>query len=627
MLHLKPCNFSPNRINSISKGVATLLEKSAIIPVIPSADQFVSPIFEVPKKDSPDCRIILNLKVLNNYIRKTKFRLEGYEVIFSMVRKNDYMVSVDLRDAFLTLSMHPLFYKFLCFEWLKIRYCFIAMPFGMTSSPRIFTKILKAVLVFLRSRGIHISAWFDDIILVANSIPLIMEHLYFTKIVLRSLGFLINDAKSSFVPSRTMSHLGYDWNTETFTLSVPEEKVCALKRLCSQALSGPVSLRFLQQILGTIESFKIAYPYSALRYRALQKDVASHISSGSSWDTKITPSTLSRRDLVWWQSCPTHLPPRSLTPFTPHITVTSDSSQSGWGAFSSCGQEAFGFWSDEESDLHINILETKAIVFSFLSFYRDINNVSILIRSDNSTAIAYINHQGGVRSSTITNLVFELYEFCLARNILIKASFLKGRFNSRADALSRRADYHSYSLPSSLFLYLCNSFTIFPEIDLFASRLNYKLNIYFSEGPDPRSSGFDAFLMNWPNSVYAFPPITLIGKFLDKFLNDDISVALLISPFWPSQPYFPTLLETLADAPILFSASRLMNAVQIPRHLSTMMASLITSNPERSLAYQRTLLRDCSEALNPPLSNSIVRHGESFTIGVLNNRLIKAHFL
>ena len=198
-----------------------------------------------------------------------------------------------------------------------------------------------------------------------------------------------------------MSHLGYLWNTETFTLSVPVDKVINLKLLCSTALSGPVSLRSLQQILGTIESFRIAFPHAALRYRALQRDVASHISSGKGWDDKITPSALSTRDLLWWQSCPTQLPPRPLNPFTPLLTVKTDSSNSGWGAFTSSGEEAFGFWSDEESCLHINVLETKAVLYSFLSFFREISNTSILIKSDNSTTVAYINHQGGVKNSNI----------------------------------------------------------------------------------------------------------------------------------------------------------------------------------------------------------------------------------
>ena len=352
---------------------------------------------------------------------------------------------------------------------------------------------------------------------------------------------------------------GYFWNSDDFTLSVPVDKVQNLKILCDKALSGPVSLRYLQRILGTIESFKIAFPHAALRYRALQRDVASHISKGASWDLKILPSALSLRDLHWWKSCPVH-PPRPLTPFSPHITVTTDSSLSGWGAFSSSGQEAFGFWTEEESSLHINALESKAVLFSFLSFFRDVSDTSILVQSDNKTTIAYINHMGGVKSSVISDIIFDLYEFCLPRNIIIKTSFLKGDHNTKADALSRQEKDSSFSLPHSLFCYFCEHFSLSPDIDLFASRLNKKLDCYYSKGPDPFALGFNSLLMNWNGIVYAFPPIKLVGKFLNKFLHENAHDAILISPYWPSQPYFPTLLELLANNPILFPVSMLENA-------------------------------------------------------------------
>ena len=153
ILHLKSSPFPPSIIASISRGVSALVTKSAIKPITPSPDQFISNIFDVPKKDSDECRVILNLKILNTFIRKTKFRLEGYEVIFSLINVNDYMVSIDLKDAFLMYSMNPLFYKYLCFEWDNIRYCYTAMPFGLTSAPRIFTKVFKTVLVFCATKG------------------------------------------------------------------------------------------------------------------------------------------------------------------------------------------------------------------------------------------------------------------------------------------------------------------------------------------------------------------------------------------------------------------------------------------------------------------------------------------
>ena len=164
MLTLSSGSFSASRSFSISQEVSILRTKTAVAITPPSKDQFVSPIFTVAKKDSKKRRVILNLKFLNNYILKTSFKLEGHDVISNMIQPGDYFVSIDLCDAYLMFLMHPDFWKFLCFDWEKQRFFFRCMPFGLTSAPRIFTKVFKRVLIFLRKRGLKISTWFDDII-------------------------------------------------------------------------------------------------------------------------------------------------------------------------------------------------------------------------------------------------------------------------------------------------------------------------------------------------------------------------------------------------------------------------------------------------------------------------------
>ena len=49
------------------------------------------------------------------------------------------------------------------------------------------------------------------------------------------------------------------------------------------------------------------------------------------------------------------------------------------------------------------------------------------------------------------------------------------------------------------------------DVDLFASRLNFKIPSYVSWRPDPNAMFVNALYMNWHNySFYAFPPFSLI---------------------------------------------------------------------------------------------------------------------
>ena len=76
--------------------------------------------------------------------------------------------------------------------------------------------------------------------------------------------------------------------------------------------------------------------------------------------------------------------------------IFSDASTSGWGAYCN-GQKTHGFWSEDELMLHINQLELLAVLFGLKSFASDYKSCEILLRVDNTTAIAYINKMGGVQ--------------------------------------------------------------------------------------------------------------------------------------------------------------------------------------------------------------------------------------
>ena len=63
---------------------------------------------------------------------------------------------------------------------------------------------------------------------------------------------------------------------------------------------------------------------------------------------------------------------------------------------------------------------------------------SVLVHSDNTTVVAYINKLGGTRSPTLCYLLWELMLWCIDRKILLSARHVPGKLNSITDALSRR---------------------------------------------------------------------------------------------------------------------------------------------------------------------------------------------
>ena len=530
-----------------------MLREGALIIVKPSRSQFLSHIFPVPKRTLGEFRIIFDLSDLNMFIRKTTFRMTSYFSIMSLISRGDFFISIDLTDAYHVIAIHLFFRRFLTFVFLNVYYQFTCLPQGLTSSPRIFTKVMKVVLTHLRSLSIKISAWLDDFLLVACSAKLVSEQASITLRTFEELGFVPNLAKSQLVPVQRIQHVGLVWDSIAFTVSIPEDKILAIQAKCKKSLSSRVSIRFLCSILGSLEFFRWGCPIASLHYRALQRNVNFFVSKNLSYDIRISPSDEARADLEWWVSCGSLLPPRSLSPFSQDITITSDASKSGWGAWNS-SSSVHGKWSCSERELHINILELKSVDLSFLSLFQNTYSCSILIRLDNSTAVSYINKQGGTCCKILCDLALKIWEFCVTRNITISAVHIPGVHNTRADKLSRLEESdHDYYLSSSMFSSLSQSISFPLKLDAFASRLNNKLSNYISWHKDPYSSLVNAFSFKWLENVYLFPPIPLIDRVLDKFENDNVTNGLLICPYWPSKPWFPRLLNLLIDFPLVFS--------------------------------------------------------------------------
>jgi hypothetical protein len=69
--------------------------------------------------------------------------------------------------------------------------------------------------------------------------------------------------------------------------------------------------------------------------------------------------------------------------------------------------------------------------------------------------------------------------------------------------------------------------------------------------PDPKALAVNALAVSWDGmNAYAFPPTPLIQAVLNKVMTDKVRLCL-IAPCWPSQAWFPTLLELLTDHPSL----------------------------------------------------------------------------
>ncbi|KAL1914109.1 uncharacterized protein VTP21DRAFT_1109, partial [Calcarisporiella thermophila] len=156
-------------VKAISEEVRSLLEKQAIEEVPRDTPGVVSNIF-VTSKSSGKLRPVVDLRLLNQSVKKERFKMETLQSILPLIHKEDWLTSIDLKDAFLHVPVHQESRKYLQFIWGDRKYQFKVLPFGLTSSPRIFTKVLRPVLTVCRNAGIRVAAYLDDLLIAASSI-------------------------------------------------------------------------------------------------------------------------------------------------------------------------------------------------------------------------------------------------------------------------------------------------------------------------------------------------------------------------------------------------------------------------------------------------------------------------
>ncbi len=98
-----------------------------------------------------------------------KFKMENLKHLRQLVKEKDFMTSIDLKDGYLHVPVAGRSQRFLQFRLRNKFYRFRALPFGLSTAPRIFTKVLRPVVQLCRERGIRLLVYLDDFIILGDS--------------------------------------------------------------------------------------------------------------------------------------------------------------------------------------------------------------------------------------------------------------------------------------------------------------------------------------------------------------------------------------------------------------------------------------------------------------------------
>lgn len=597
-------HFPVEQEKLVTKEVAGLVQKGAISPVKTVQGEFISQLFTVPKKDG-GLRPVVNLKALNSYIKDEHFKMEGFHMIKDLVKQGDWMAKVDLKDAYFLIPIYPGHQKYLRFQWKGQTYQFHCLPFGLSCAPRVFTKVMKPVVAFLRERGVRLIIYLDDILILSDDQLKLNRQLSLIRELFQALGLVINEEKSQFQPTQEIVFLGFRISTKTMTISLPTDKIRDIVQEAKRLLEKKaVSVRDLAAFVGKTTAAKQAIRVAPLFHRHLQaliNNIISHLTTEEmckAYRRIVELSEGAREELTWWAREAVKWNSAPILPPVPDLTIETDASLAGWGA--TCrGARSGGLWSLEEQKMHINALELLAATLAVKSFAKGEKNINIQIKTDNRTTVAYVNHLGGTHSDVLNNLAMDLWRWAMQRNIFLVAEYLPGVKNMVADEESRtERDRCDWMVHPQIFARLQEKMGPL-EVDMFASRLTHQLPRFFSWRPDPLAEATDALAQDWKGfRGYANPPWCLLLSTLAKIRKQGAQV-LLIAPVWKTQPWYPLVLELLVDLPQLLPRTENLvfsptgREFIIPAGVPQLAAWPLSGRGVDQKAFQRKLL-DCS---------------------------------
>jgi hypothetical protein len=571
-----------------------------------TSDKYVSKAFLVERTDDETGelkrRLVVDLRTVNPYLRRLVTRFETLKKLGNLVKKDDFLFSLDLASGFYCVPIHPASRQFLTFdiEGIGLVQC-AALPFGLSSSPYVFCKLMRTFVRALRAptaltatelpeappgaarawlpphrrppagaaetrqrvlsdllprfgrlmrRGLRVLPYMDDFLILCDTREAALEAREYVTAVLELLGLSRNEKKGVWDPTQALQHLGLGVDTAKGVFFVTPGRQAKVQRAAREILgvSGAaqslIACRRLAGFVGLAQSLALAVPRARHHLRSLHDVIA----TGESWTGLVRLTRQARSDLAWWTKLAENAMERPIRRAPTTVTLHCDASLEGWGAALQQGtpQEvlARGFWMPHERRHHITLLEARAVNLALRSFLRcvaaQIKCQHILLFEDNM-AVKHILANLVSKSPAIMAEVRAIMATLDDASSVMETTWLPSAVNETADGLSRMLDRGDWRLRRNTFMALDRDWG--PHtVDRFATALNSQLPRYNSAWADPGTAGIDAFAqLDWTeHHNWCNPPWAMLDR-LAQHLDETGASATVVAPYWTAQAWFQRL--------------------------------------------------------------------------------------
>ena len=247
-------------------------------------------------------RLVVNLRYLNQYLLKEKFKYEEMRITLLMFQSGDFMCSFDLKSGYHHIDIHSEHWQYLGFSWALNAsveyYVFCVLPFGLATACYVFTKVMRPLVKNWRQQGIRVIVYLDNVLVASEGIDSTQEASRIIRRDLARAGWVENIAKCRWEPAQQRAWLGFDIDLQQGTISVPQGK---LENLHAQLESAKdcegLHAKSLASLIGKLISMSLAIgPVTRLMTRSMY----SLLNLREAWCDFLPVTAEVRKEMEFW---------------------------------------------------------------------------------------------------------------------------------------------------------------------------------------------------------------------------------------------------------------------------------------------------------------------------------------
>ena len=430
----------------------------------------IAPIGTVRKKGADKYRVIQDLSY-NKRIRRSVnifipahasfVQYISFRRIVRWIRslgRGSFIWVIDMAEAYRRVLLHHQFHRFLGFKWNNMIFRYACLPFGLSSSPQIysaFAECLRQIVLCSHTNLFFINGapvlfnYLDDFFCGHPCYKKSLAQYRLFREWLVYLGVPTQEWKCC-APATLAIILGFLYNTIDQTVAIPGPK---LKEIINQIKVLLAKRRVSRRELAAVSGKLNWCCQIVFGGRAMVRSLELLTCIPRAWDAKVIRITSeAKKDLNWWKnilsspfvSIPLEWLDKDASDADIHVwSDASGNAQLGFGAYCSLGHYFHIRWADIQLPQafnwnDINFPEFFALVVAVYLWAPLFAGKSVHFHCDNSAVVSMVIKRSITKDrADLLSLARWLTQIALAHRFYFWITYIPGVLNIEADNLSR----------------------------------------------------------------------------------------------------------------------------------------------------------------------------------------------